>query len=108
MARTATAKWGLPTERQSGLPADPSEVQGVEIALRVNASGAPFSVLEPMVPPDTLELVIPDLTPGDYQCRYVPIDTDDDRGAEALVDFNIPDDTPLAAVENPTVEVSGP
>lgn len=104
MARTATAKWGLPTKRQSGLPVDPAEVQGTEIALAV--AGGPFSVLEPMVPSDTLELVIPDLTPGDYLCRYVPIDMDDVRGALIEVQFNIPDDTPLAEVENPTVEIS--
>ncbi len=104
MARTATAKWELPTTRQSGLPADPAEVQGTEIALAV--IGGPFSVLEPMVPASTLELVIPDLTPGDYSCRYVPIDMDDVRGKSVAVPFTIPDDTPLAAVENPTVEIS--
>ena len=104
MARTATAKWELPTTRQSGLPADPAEVQGTEIALAVQ--GGPFSVLEPMVPASKLELVIPDLTPGDYICRYVPIDMDDVRGASDEVPFNVPDDTPLAAVENPTGEIS--
>ncbi len=108
MARTATAKWGIPTHRESGQPADPADYKGCEIALRVNAPSAPFSVLEPLVPDGTFEHPIPDLTPGDYQCRYVPIEINDDRGTAAVVDFNIPDDSPLGEVDNPTVEVSGP
>lgn len=104
MARTATAKWDLPSKRQSGIPVDPSEVQGVEVALSV--VGGTYSVLEPMVPPDTLEHEIPDLTPGDYLCRLVPIDMDDDRGADTELPFSIPDDTPLAAVENASVTVA--
>jgi len=106
MARTATAKWGIPTERESGQPADPADYRGCEIALAV--LGGPFSVLEPEVPTGTFELVMPDLTPGDYQCRYVPIEITDDRGTVSVVDFNIPDDSPLGAVDNPTVDVSGP
>lgn len=104
MARTATAKWGIPTVRESGQPADPADYMGCEIALAV--VGGPFSVLEPLVPDGTFEHPIPDLTPGDYQCRYVPIEINDDRGTVAVVDFNIPDDTPLGPVDNPTVVVS--
>ena len=48
----------------------------------------------------------PDLTPGDYLCRYVPIDTDDERGTASEVPFNIADETALDAVENPTVDIS--
>lgn len=104
MARTATAKWDLPTKRQSGLPVDLAEVQGTEVALAV--VGGPYSVLEALLPSDTLEHVIPDLTPGDYLCRLVPIDMDDVRGADTELPFSIPDETPLAAVENPSVTVA--
>ncbi len=102
---TATAKWGIPTKRQSGLPADPADYKGCEIAMAV--SGGPYTVLEALVPADTFERVLPpDLTPGDYLCRYVPIEINDDRGAATEVPFNIPDDTPLGPVDNPIVDVS--
>lgn len=104
MAKIATARWELPTTRQSGLPVDPAEVQGVEVALSV--VGGVYSVLEPLVPPDTLEHAIPDLTPGDYLCRMAPIDMDDVRGAETELPFSIPDETPLSEVENPSVTVA--
>ncbi len=102
---TATAKWGIPTKRQSGLPADPADYKGCEIALAV--AGGPFTVLTALVPADTFERVMPpDLTPGDYLCRYVPIEINDDRGTSTEVPFNIPDDTPLGPVDNPTVDIS--
>ena len=101
---TATAKWGIPTKRQSGLPADPVDYIGCEISLAV--AGGPFTVLEDLVPADTFERVMPpDLTPGDYLCRFVPIDADAERGKESQVPFNIPDETALDEVENPTVEI---
>lgn len=102
---TATARWDIPTKRQSGLPADPNDYQGCEIAMAV--AGGPFTVLDALVPADTFEREMPpDLTPGDYLCRYVPIDTDDERGKSTEVAFNIPDTTALGPVENPTVDVS--
>ncbi len=102
---TATAKWGIPTKRQSGLPADPADYKGCEIALAV--AGGPFTVLSALVPADTFERVMPaDLTPGDYLCRYVPIDIDDVRGKAIAVPFKIADETALDVVENPTVEIS--
>ena len=102
---TATAKWGIPTKRQSGLPADPDDYIGCEISLAV--AGGPFTVLEDLVPADTFERVMPpDLTPGDYLCRYVPIDIDDVRGKATAVPFKIADETPLDVVDNPTVEIS--
>jgi hypothetical protein len=48
----------------------------------------------------------PDLTPGDYECRYVPIDVDDVRGKQSIVPFKIADETALDEVDNPTVEIS--
>lgn len=102
---TATAKWGIPTKRQSGLPADPADYKGCEIAMAV--AGGPYTVLSALVPAGTFERVLPpDLTPGDYSCRYVPIDIDDVRGKAVAVPFNIPDETPLDVVENPTVDVT--
>ncbi len=102
---TATAKWGIPTKRQSGLPANPADYKGCEIALAV--AGGPFTVLSALVPADTFERVMPpDLTPGDYLCRYVPIDIDDVRGKAFAVPFKIADETPLGVVDNPTVEIS--
>ncbi len=104
MAKTATINWELPTTRQSGLPVDAAEVLGTEVALSV--VGGVYSVLDPMLPPDILEHVIPDLTPGDYLCRLVPIDTADVRGAETELQFNVPDESPLSAVENASVTVA--
>lgn len=102
---TATAKWGIPTKRQSGLPADPADYKGCEIALAV--AGGPFTVLTALVPAGTFERGMPpDLTPGDYLCRYVPIDTDDVRGKAFAVPFTIADETPLGVVDNPTVEIT--
>ncbi len=102
---TATARWGIPTKRQSGLPADPADYKGCEIALAV--AGGPFTVLTALVPADTFERAMPpDLTPGDYLCRYVPIDIDDVRGKAVAVGFTIADETPLDAVANPTVEIT--
>jgi hypothetical protein len=87
------------------LPADPADYKGCEIALAV--AGGPFTVLSALVPADTFERVMPpDLTPGDYLCRYVPIDIDDVRGKAVAVPFKIADETPLDAVDNPTVEIT--
>ena len=100
----ATARWEHPTKRQSGLPMDPAHVQGTEVALAV--AGGPYAVLEPMVPPETLQLRIPDLTPGDYLCRLVSIDLEDDRGADTELPFNIADESPPGPVENASVTVT--
>lgn len=57
---------------------DPADFKGTEVALAV--VGGPYSVLtDPILPPDKLEHVIPDMTPGDYKCRLVAIDNDDER-----------------------------
>lgn len=102
---TATARWGIPTKRLSGLPADPNDYKGCEISLAV--VGGPFTVLDALVPADTFEREMPpDLTPGNYECRYVPIDTDNVRGRESIVEFKIKDETALDEVDNPTVEIS--
>ncbi len=102
---TAIARWGIPTKRQSGLPVDPDEYKGCEISLAV--AGGPFTVLSDLVPTGTFEREMPaDMTPGNYECRYVPIDTNDDRGKQSIVSFKIPDETALDVVEDPVVEVS--
>ncbi len=102
---TATARWGIPTKRQSGLPADPDDYKGCEISLAV--AGGPFTVLSDLVPTGTFEREMPaDLTPGDYVCRYVPIDTDDVRGKASQVPFTVADTTALDEVDNPTVEIT--
>jgi hypothetical protein len=101
---TATARWGVPTKRQSGLPVDPDDYKGCEIAIAV--AGGPFTVLTDLVPTGTFEREMPpDLTPGDYECRYVPIDVDDVRGKQSIVPFKIRDETALDEVDNPTVDV---
>ncbi len=99
----ATARWELPTVRASGLPMDPEQVKHVEVALAV--AGGPYSPLE-IVPPPKLDHLIPDLSPGDYLCRLVAVDLEDDRGAEVVLPFNIPDPTPPGPVENASVTVS--
>lgn len=102
---TATARWGIPTKRQSGLPVDPDDYKGCEISMAV--AGGPFTVLSELVPTGTFEREMPpDLTPGNYECRYVPIDTDDVRGKASVVAFKIQDETALDEVDNPTVEIS--
>lgn len=99
----ATARWELPTVRQSGLPMDPADVKHVEVALAV--VGGPYSPLEIVAPPK-LDHLIPDLSPGDYLCRLVAVDLDDERGAETELPFNIPDETPPGPVENASVTVT--
>ena len=102
---TATARWGIPTKRQSGFPADPDDYAGCGISLAV--AGGPFTVLDDLVPDGTFERAMPaDMTPGDYLCRFVPIDVDAERGKESQVPFNIPDETALDEVDNPTVEIT--
>ena len=101
----ATARWEHPTKRQSGLPMDPGQVKGTEVALAV--AGGPYAVLtDPILPPATLDHLIPDLSPGDYKCRLVSIDLEDDRGADTELPFNIPDPTPPGPVENASVTVT--
>ncbi len=102
----ALARWEHPTKRKSGLPMDPADVQGTEVALAV--AGGPYAVLtDPILPPETLQHAIPDLSPGDYLCRLVSIDLDDDRGEPPVeLPFNIPDDSPPGPVENASVTIS--
>ena len=100
----ALAKWDHPTKRQSGLPMDPAHVKGTEVSLAV--AGGPYAVLEPLLPPIILEHVIPDLSPGDYLCRLVSIDLEDDPGAATELAFNIADESPPGPVENATITVS--
>jgi len=84
---------------------DPADVKGTEVALAV--AGGPYAVLEPLVPPGTLEHPIPDLSPGDYLCRLVSIDLEDDRGIPPVeLPFNVADESPPGPVENASVTVS--
>jgi hypothetical protein len=84
---------------------DPADVQGTEVALAV--AGGPYAVLEPMVPPETLQHSIPDLSPGDYKCRLVSIDLLDARGEPPVeLPFNIVDESPPGPVENASITVS--
>lgn len=101
----ALARWEHPTKRASGLPMDPAHVKGTEVALAV--AGGPYAVLEPLVPPGTLEHPIPDLSPGDYLCRLVSIDLEDDRGIPPVeLPFNVADESPPGPVENASVTVT--
>jgi len=100
----ALARWEHPTKRQSGLPMDPADVKGTEVSLAV--AGGPYSVLEPLVPPATLQHPIPDLSPGDYLCKLVSIDMENDPGTPVELPFNVADESPPGPVENASVTVS--
>lgn len=84
---------------------DPADFKGTEVALAV--VGGPFSVLtDPILPPDKLDHVIPDLTPGNYLCRLVALDLEDDRGPATELPFIIPDLTPPGPVEDAAITVT--
>lgn len=106
MTGTATARWKPPSKRASGLPMKPAHFKGTEVALA--AVGGPYAVLtDPILPPDKLEHVMPDLTPGDYKCRLVALDLEDDRGKPPVeLLFTIEDDSPPGPVEDATITVT--
>ncbi len=91
MAKNATVHWVLPTVRTDGEALDPADIQGVEVSLAI--AGAPSSVLD-IVPPNTLELFVPDLEVGDWVFTLVCIDTDGLRGAAHDEPFTIPNEPP--------------
>ena len=91
MAKNATVSWVLPTVRIDGEALDPADIQGVEVALAI--AGAPSSVLN-VVPPDTLELLVPNLESGDWIFFLVCIDTDGLRGPLVDEPFTIPNEPP--------------
>ena len=103
MAKSATVKWALPTTRTDGEALDPADIQGVEVSLAI--AGAPSSVLN-VVPPDTLELLVPDLEAGDWVFTLVCIDTDGLRGTAHSEPFTIPNEPP-GPVTGVSVELSG-
>lgn len=105
MTMNATVHWVLPVVRGSGKPLDPADIEGEEVSLAI--AGAPFSVLtDPPVPPDTLELLVPDLEIGDWIFRLVCIDKAGLRGAAHDEPFTIPDDTPPGVVTGVNVVLS--
>ncbi len=103
MTKNATVHWVLPTIRASGLPLDPRDIQGEEVSLAI--AGAPSSVLD-VVPPDTLELFVPDLEVGDWIFTLVCIDIKGERGAAYDEPFTIPDETPPGVVTGVNVVLS--
>ena len=103
MTKNATVHWVLPTVRGSGEPLDPAEIQGVEVSLAI--AGAPSSVLN-TVPPDTLELFVPDLEIGNWIFTLVCIDTVAARGPAHDEPFTIPDETPPGIVTGVSVTLS--
>lgn len=103
MTKNATVHWVLPTVRGSGKPLDPGDIQGEEVALAI--AGAPSSVLA-VVPPDTLELLVPDLEIGDWIFTLVCIDKAGLRGTAHDEPFTIPDDTPPGVVTGVNVVLS--
>lgn len=103
MTKNATVHWVLPTIRESGLPLDPADIQGEEVSLAI--AGAPSSVLD-VVPPDTLELFVPDLEVGDWIFTLVCIDIKGERGAAYDELFTIPDETPPGVVTGVNVVLS--
>lgn len=103
MTQNATVHWVLPTTRGSGELLIPSDIQGVEVSLAI--AGAPSSVLN-LVPPDTLELFVPDLEIGNWIFTLVCIDTKDLRGPPYDEPFNVPDETPPGLVTGVNVVLS--
>jgi hypothetical protein len=91
MAKSATVKWTLPTVRTDGEALDPADIGGVEVSLAI--AGAPSTVLN-VVPPPTLELLVPDLESGDWVFTLVCIDTDGLRGPPVDELFTIPQEPP--------------
>ncbi len=106
MTGTATARWTRPTTRASGLPMPLEDFKGTEVALAV--VGGPYTVLtDPILPPSQLVHAMPDLTSGDYKCRLVALDQEDDRGEPPVVLlFTIPDDSAPGPVEDATITVT--
>lgn len=103
MTMNATVHWVLPVVRGSGKPLDPADIEGEEVSLAI--AGAPSSVLA-VVPPDTLELLVPDLEIGDWIFTLVCIDTAGLRGAAHDEPFTVPDDTPPGVVTGVNVVLS--
>ncbi len=103
MNKNATINWVLPTHRGSGELLDPADIKGVEVSLAI--AGAPSSVLN-VVPPDTLELFVPDLEMGDWLFTLVCIDTKNSRGPEHDEPFTVSDETPPGAVTDVSVVLS--
>ncbi len=102
--KNATVSWDLPTTRESGLPLDPADIQGVEVSLSADG-GTTFSVLNTVAPPDT-ELLVPDLEIGDWVFRLAVVDTNGRRSADVDALFNIADETAPSAVVNVQVALS--
>lgn len=103
MAKNATVHWVLPIVRGSGKLLDPADIAGVEVSLAI--AGAPSSVLS-MVPPDTLELLVPDLEIGDWIFTLVCVDTAGASGAAHDEPFTVPDETPPGVVTGVNVVLS--
>lgn len=91
MTENVTVHWVLPTTRTDGTALDPADIQGVEVSLAI--AGAPSSVLN-VVPPTTLELMVPDLETGDWIFTLVCIDTAGTRGPAHDEPFTILDAPP--------------
>lgn len=85
--------WTLPTTRKpSGLPLDPADIAGVEIAGSADG-GASYSVLD-VLPPTTLETTINELEPGTWFFRGVVVDKAGKRSAPKVGSIMVPDESP--------------
>lgn len=85
-----TVKWVLPTTREDGKNLPEAQIRHVEVSLAI--AGAPPSVVNEVAPP-TLELLVPDLDPGDWVFSLVAVDTDGRRSTSV--------DAPTSILANP-------
>lgn len=109
--KNATFTWTLPTTRVQGGPLDPNDIEGTEISLRV--VGIPDWTVLGVVQGTGQEFVQNELDIGDYEARAVVLTTDPQdslnppqRGEPTVLPFVVADDSPAAAVEGFSVELS--
>ena len=76
-----TIHWVLPTARDDGKNLPEAQIDNVEVSLAI--AGAPSSVVNNVPPPSkpngALELLVPNLDPGDWIFTLVVVDTDGRR-----------------------------
>lgn len=102
MARDVNVSWVLPTTRESGLPLNPSDIQGVDLSISIDNTN--YSLYNNF-PANTLSTIVPELETGEWFFRGVVRDrsTPPRLSQPVVVSIVIPDDSPPGTLSSLTL-----
>jgi hypothetical protein len=97
--KSVTLTWDLPVVRTSGLPADPADVESVQVELSADG-GVNYGEIARVPAADPQTAFVPDLEVGPWPFRITAWDTAGIAGEPTVHVVTVPDESPLGPVTN--------